>query len=60
MLDSHVVSLLADTRHRAIDVENFSYSGLKSFVEKIEFVLNPTPYDHQPIERTKFTWFLEG
>ena len=38
-----------------LDVENFSYSGLKVFVEKPEFVLNAIPYDHQPSERTKFT-----
>ena len=41
-----------------LDVESFSYSGLKSFVEKIEFVLNSIPYEHQPSERTKFTWLF--
>ena len=41
-----------------LDIENFSYNGLKSFVEKIEFVLNSIPLDHQPSERTKFTWLF--
>ena len=41
-----------------LDVESFSYNGLKSFVEKIEFVLNSIPVDHQPSERTKFTWLF--
>ena len=41
-----------------LDVENFIYNGLKSFVEKIEFVLNSIPVDHQPSERTKFTWLF--
>lgn len=41
-----------------LDVESFSYNGLKSFVKKIEFVLNSIHQDHQPSERTKFTWFF--
>ena len=41
-----------------LDVENFSYNGWKSFVEKIEFVLNSILLDHQPTERTKFTWLF--
>ena len=41
-----------------LDVESFTYNGLKSFVEKIEFVLNAIPVDHQPSERTKFTWLF--
>ena len=35
-----------------LDCESFTYTGLKSFIDKIEFVLNAIPYDHQPSERT--------
>ena len=41
-----------------LDCESFTYNGLKSFIDKIEFVLNAIPYDHQPSERTKFTWLF--
>ena len=38
-----------------LDVESFSYNGVKSCVEKIEFVLHSIPLDHQPSERAIFT-----
>ena len=41
-----------------LDCESFTYNGLKSFIDKIEFVLNAIPYDHQPSERTQFTWLF--
>ena len=41
-----------------LDCESFTYNGLKTFIEKIECVLNAIPFDHQPSERTKFTWLF--
>ena len=41
-----------------LECENFTYNGLKAFIEKIEYVLNAIPFEHQPSERTKFTWLF--
>ena len=41
-----------------LECESFTYNGLKAFIEKIEFVLNAIPFEHQPSERTKFTWLF--
>ena len=41
-----------------LECENFTYYGLKAFIEKIEYVLNAIPFEHQPSERTKFTWLF--
>ena len=41
-----------------LECENFTYNGLKAFIEKVEYVLNAIPFEHQPSERTKFTWLF--
>ena len=41
-----------------LECESFTYNGLKAFIEKIEYVLNAIPFEHQPSERTKFTWLF--
>ena len=41
-----------------LECENFTYNGLKAFIEKIEYVLNAFPFEHQPSERTTFTWLF--
>ena len=41
-----------------LECESFTYNGLKAFIEKIEFVLNAIPFEHQLSERTKFTWLF--
>ena len=33
-----------------------SHEGLRSFVDRVEFVLNSIPAELQPSEMTKYTW----
>lgn len=58
-LDMQRGSNLTEQALLELDVANFGYDGLKGFVEKTEYILNSIPAEHQPTERTKFTWLFQ-
>ena len=58
-LDMQRGSNLTEQALLELDIENFGYEGLKGFVEKTEYILNSIPAEHQPSERTKFTWLFQ-
>ena len=39
-----------------LDIGSYTYEGLRTFVDRIEFVLNSIPPDMQPSELTRYTW----
>ena len=39
-----------------LDISAYTYEGLRTFVDRIEFVLNSIPPDLQPSELTRYTW----
>ena len=39
-----------------LDISVYTYEGLRTFVDRIEFVLNSIPPDLQPSELTRYTW----
>ena len=39
-----------------LDIGSYTYEGLRTFVDRIEFVLNSIPPGLQPPELTKYTW----
>ncbi len=39
-----------------LDIRKFTHEGLRTFVDRVEFVLNSIPFDLQPSEMTKYTW----
>ena len=39
-----------------LDISSYTYEGLRTFVDRIEFVLNSIPPDLQPSELTRYTW----
>ena len=39
-----------------LDISSYTYEGLRTFVDCIEFVLNSIPQGLQPSELTKYTW----
>lgn len=39
-----------------IEVTNFTHEGLRSFVDRVEYVLNSIPPELQPSEMTRYTW----
>ena len=41
-----------------LDVQAQTYEGLKTFVDRVEFVLNAIHPEHQPSELTKYTWLF--
>ena len=41
-----------------LDVQAYTYEGLRTFVDRVEFVLNAIPPEHQPSELTKYTWLF--
>ena len=57
-LDMQRGSNLTEQALLELEVDNFGYDGLKGFVEKTEYILNSIPPEHQPSERTKFTWLF--
>ena len=41
-----------------LDIGSYTYEGLRTFVDRIEFVLNSIPPGLQPSELTKYTWSM--
>ena len=41
-----------------LDISAYTYEGLRSFVDRIGFVLNSIPPDLQPSELTRYTWHM--
>ena len=39
-----------------LDISSYTYEGLRTFVDRIESVLNSIPPDLQPSELTRYTW----
>ena len=39
-----------------LDIGSYTYEGLRTFVDRIEFVLNSIPPELQPSELTRYTW----
>ena len=39
-----------------LDIISYTYEGLRTFVDRIEFVLNAIPPHLQPSEQTRYTW----
>ena len=39
-----------------LDLGAYTYEGLRTFIDRIDFVLNAIPPELQPSELTKYTW----
>ena len=41
-----------------LQLDTFSYQSLLAFANRVEYILNSIPPEHQPSEQTKFTWLF--
>ncbi|OLP99089.1 hypothetical protein AK812_SmicGene18364 [Symbiodinium microadriaticum] len=41
-----------------LQLDTFTYQSLLAFANRVEYILNSIPVDHQPSEQTKFTWLF--
>ena len=55
-LDQSRGSNLSQQSLLELDITQFSLEGLRTFVDRVEFILNSIPADLQPSEMTKYTW----
>ena len=41
-----------------LQLDTYSYQSLLAFANRVEYILNSIPPEHQPSEQTKFTWLF--